>query len=160
QAIGRSAPWFILGVLLFSFDVRSVYMESCSMYVRGGVYVVVRDARSPQMARLSVCELIFDYIRTGAISSVSTLIYLGHLLTELAEYAKIQNPMDPAQFAMIFGLVVTVYFWWSNTKGIHESSGKALRIMQITTVMVVMFLVWCSITLYMKGPAQIPPAPT
>ncbi|PYR99723.1 MAG: APC family permease, partial [Acidobacteria bacterium] len=44
RAIGRSAPWFVLGVMLFSFAVRSVYMESCSMYVRGGVYVVVRDA--------------------------------------------------------------------------------------------------------------------
>jgi amino acid transporter len=160
QAIGKSAPWFILGVMLFSFAVRSVYMESCSMYVRGGVYVVVRDAMGPFMARLSVSALIFDYILTGPISSVSAGLYLGHLLTELAEYAKIQNPMDPAQFAMIFGLVVTIYFWWNNTKGMHESSGKALRIMQITTVMVVMFLVWCSITLFMKGPAQIPPAPT
>jgi hypothetical protein len=28
-------------------------------------------------------------------------------------------------------------------QGVHESSTKALRIMQITTVMVVMFLVWC-----------------
>src|SRR5678809_239316 len=68
--------------------------------------------------------------------------------------------MDPGQFAMFFGLAVTVYFWWNNTKGMHESSGKALRIMQITTVMVVMFLVWCTVTLVMKGPAQIPPAPT
>ncbi len=40
-------------------------------------------------------------------------------------------------------MLVTVYFWWSNIKGIHESSGKALRIMQITTVMVVAFLIWC-----------------
>ena len=32
--------------------------------------------------------------------------------------------------------------------------------MQITTVMVVMFLVWCTITLLVRGPAQIPPAPT
>src|SRR6185436_5126652 len=36
QAIGPSAPWFILGVMLFSFAVRSIYLESCSMYVRGG----------------------------------------------------------------------------------------------------------------------------
>src|SRR5579872_7363333 len=34
QAIGRSAPWFILAVMLFSFAVRSVYMEGCSMFVR------------------------------------------------------------------------------------------------------------------------------
>ena len=48
-------------------------------------------------------------------------------------------------------MLVTVYFWWSNIKGIHESSGKALRIMQITTVMVVVFLIWCPITLLLHG---------
>src|SRR5271155_4728093 len=77
QAIGRSAPWFILGVMLFSFAVRAVYQESCSMFVRGGVYVVVRDAMGPFMARLSVSALIFDYILTGPISGVSAGQYLG-----------------------------------------------------------------------------------
>src|SRR5204863_3462447 len=76
RAIGRSAPWFVLGVMLFSFAVRSVYMESCSMYVRGGVYVVVRDAMGPVLARLSVSALIFDYILTGPISAVSAGQYL------------------------------------------------------------------------------------
>src|ERR1700682_6131349 len=61
QAVGRSAPWFVLGVMLFSFAVRSVYMESCSMYVRGGVYVVVRDSMGPVMAKISVAALGFDY---------------------------------------------------------------------------------------------------
>src|SRR5450755_2830436 len=54
QAIGRAAPWFVLGVMLFSFAVRSVYLESCSMFVRGGVYVVVRDAMGPMLAKASV----------------------------------------------------------------------------------------------------------
>src|SRR5277367_3744751 len=36
QAIGKSAPWMVLGVMLFSYAVRSVYMESCGMFVRGG----------------------------------------------------------------------------------------------------------------------------
>src|SRR6267142_1967416 len=125
QAIGRSAPWFIMGVMLFSFAVRSIYMESSSMFVRGGVYVVVRDAMGPFIARLSVSALLFDYVLTGPISSVSAGLYFG----------------------------------WSNIKGLHESSGKALRIMQVTTVMVVIFLVWCGLTLLVRGPAQIPPAP-
>jgi len=37
QAIGRSAPWLILAVMLFAFAIRFIYVESCSMYVRGGV---------------------------------------------------------------------------------------------------------------------------
>src|SRR5450755_4063037 len=60
QAIGRSAPWFVLGVMLFSFAVRSVYLESCSMFVRGGVYIVVKDSMGPFVARLSVSSLVFD----------------------------------------------------------------------------------------------------
>src|SRR5438034_1855970 len=44
QAIGKPAPWMVMAVMLFSFAVRSVYMESCGMFVRGGVYVVVRDS--------------------------------------------------------------------------------------------------------------------
>src|SRR6186997_2297167 len=85
QAIGRSAPWFILGVMLFSFAVRSIYMESSSMFVRGGVYVVVRDAMGPFIARLSVSALLFDYILTGPISSVSAGQYLGRLINETSE---------------------------------------------------------------------------
>src|SRR5246500_5771977 len=85
QAIGRSAPWFIMAVMLFSFAVRSVYLESCSMYVRGGVYVVVRDAMGPALARLSVSALIFDYILTGPISAVSAGQYLGRLINEISE---------------------------------------------------------------------------
>jgi len=160
EAIGKSAPWFILGVMFFSFAVRSVYMESCSMYVRGGVYVVVRDAMGPFMARLSVSALIFDYILTGPISAVSAGQYLGHLLNEISEMLHTGFQLSPGMFAMIFGLVVTVYFWRSNIRGVHESSGKALVIMQITTAMVVMFLIWCTITLLVKGPAQTPPLPT
>src|SRR3954468_14098096 len=85
HAVGKSAAWFILGVMLFSFAVRSVYLESCSMFVRGGVYVVVRDAMGHFMARLSVSALIFDYILTGPISVVSAGQYLGHLVNEVAD---------------------------------------------------------------------------
>ena len=52
HAVGKAAPWFVLGVMLFSFAVRSVYMESCSMFVRGGVYVVVHDSMGPVAAQV------------------------------------------------------------------------------------------------------------
>jgi amino acid transporter len=159
HAIGRSAPWFVLGVMLFSFAVRSVYLESCSMFVRGGVYVVVRDAMNRFMARLSVSALIFDYILTGPISVVSAGQYLSSLLNELSGITHLGHAISTNLFSTLFGIAVTLYFWWNNVKGIHESSGKALRIMQITTVMVVGFLIWCPITLLVRGPAQIPPAP-
>src|ERR1035437_1984019 len=71
QAIGKSAPWFILGIMLFSYAVRSMYIESCSRFVLGGVYRVVKEAMGSTLAIFSVSALMFDYILTGPISGVS-----------------------------------------------------------------------------------------
>ncbi len=160
QAIGKPAPWMVLAVMLFSFAVRSVYMESCGMFVRGGVYVVVRDSIGSTMAKLSVSSLVVDYILTGPISAVSAGQYLGRLLNEFAESLRSTFHTDPNTFAVFFSIVVTGYFWWSNIKGVPESSHKALRIMQITTVMVLILLVWCPLTIALRGGAPLPPLPT
>ena len=150
QAIGKSAPWFVLGVMLFSFAVRSVYMESCGMFVRGGVYVVVRDSMGPVLAKASVSSLVFDYILTGPISVVSAGQYIAALINEIMElmHQTYRTPVNT--FAAGFAVLVTIYFWWENIKGVHESSGKTLRIMQITTVMVVILLIWCPLTILLK----------
>ena len=158
-AIGPSAPWFVLGVMLFSFAVRSVYMESCSMFVRGGVYIVVKDSMGPVVARLSVSSLVFDYVLTGPISVVAAGAYLGHLLGDVAVMMGQKFPFNVNYFAAFFAVLVTIYFWWANTKGLHESSGKALRIMQITTIMVVALIIWCPLTIILSGKFNLPPAP-
>src|ERR1700735_5316456 len=160
QAIGKSAPWFVLGVMLFSFAVRSVYMESCSMFVRGGVYIVVRDSMGPILAKFSVSSLVFDYILTGPISVVSAGLYLAALLNEVSELLHSSYRINVNAFAAVSAVLVTIYFWWQNIKGVHESSGKALRIMQITTVMVVILLIWCPLTILLKDRwHNLPPAP-
>ncbi len=158
--MGHAAPWFVLAVMLFSFAVRSVYIESCSMFVRGGVYVVVRDAIGPNMAKLSVSALVVDYVLTGPISSVSAGQYLGRLLNEIFELLHQPFRLDPNRFAMVFGILVVAYFWRSNIRGIHESSGKALRIMQIMTVMVATMVLWSLVTLLTKPSVTLPPWPS
>src|SRR6059036_501038 len=107
QAIGPAAPWYIIAVMLFSFAVRSIYMESSSMFVRGGVYVVVRDAMGPFIARLSVSALLFDYVLTGPISAVSAGQYLGRLGNEVSELLHYQFRISPNYFAVFFAILVT-----------------------------------------------------
>ena len=102
QALGKSAPWMVVAVMLFSFAVRSVYMESCSMFVRGGVYIVVKDSMGQFVARLSVSSLVFDYILTGPISVVSAGAYLGHLLDEIAKMLGQSFPVNINYFAAFF----------------------------------------------------------
>ena len=135
QAVGKAAPWFILGIMLFSYAVRAIYIESCSMFVRGGVYKVVHEALGGTLAKFSVSALMFDYVLTGPISAVSAGLYLGGLINETGAYLKIPGlHVHPPYFAAVFAAVVTIYFWRKNIIGIHESSEKALRIMQITCV--------------------------
>ncbi len=159
--IGKTAPWFILAIMLFSYAVRAVYVESCSMFVRGGVYRAVKQSLGGALAKFSVSALMFDYILTGPISGVSAGQYLGGLLSELSQHAHLSGPFSEstvAGIATIFAIVVTVYFWWENTKGIPESSEKALHIMKLVTVMVVLLIGWCIYTAVLRH-SQLPPFP-
>jgi hypothetical protein len=163
QAVGRAAPWFIFGVMLFSYAVRAVYIESCGMFTRGGVYRVVKEAMGGTLAKLSVSALMFDYILTGPISGVSAgqyIVGLGRQTTAHLGYAWAPSIEKANLLAAGLAVLVTLYFWWRNTKGIHESSDDALRMMYVTTVMVVLLIVWCGLTILTQPTMQrLPPAP-
>jgi amino acid transporter/nucleotide-binding universal stress UspA family protein len=156
--IGKAAPWFILAVMLFSYCVRSIYIESCAMFVRGGVYRIVKEAMGGGPARLAVSALLFDYILTGPISGVTAGQYFIGLLNDLFELGT-DSFLMVHQNALSAGIatLVTLYFWRVNTKGIHESSDQALRIMGATTVMGVIMIVWCLVTLAVRDqPLNLP----
>src|SRR5712664_220935 len=163
KAIGQAAPWFVFGVMLFSYAVRAVYVESCAMFTRGGVYRVVKEAMGGVLAKLSVSALMFDYILTGPISGVSAGQYIVGLIGPATLY--LGHPWIPStatanQLAAAIAIIVTVYFWRRNTRGIHESSEDALKIMYITTVMVVLLIGWCTLTILTQPAKQrLPPVP-
>ena len=155
--VGKTAPWFVLAIMLLAGTVAALYIESCGMFVRGGVYRVVKEAMGSTLAKFSVSALMFDYILTGPISGVSAGLYLMGLLNELLQHSHMRTlPMNAG--AAVFAILVTLYFWWENIKGIPESSEKALRIMYVTTVMVVLMVGWCCYTLWVKG-GHLPPWP-
>jgi amino acid transporter len=158
KVIGKSAPWFILGVMLFSYCVRALYIESSSMFVRGGVYRVVKEAMGGGLAKFSVSALLFDYVLTGPISAVSAGQYLAGFIKDMGEYMHRPLHFSDDHFAAGLAVIVVAYFWWKNTQGMHESSQKALQIMVITTVMVVILIIWCTITV-LRAPIQLPPNP-
>ena len=159
QFIGKTAPWFILGIMLFSYAVRAIYVESCSMFVRGGVYRVVKEALGGTLAKFSVSALMFDYVLTGPISGVSAGQYLVGVINELFHHAGTTLHLNVDATAATVAIMITLYFWWENIKGVPESSGKALRIMQLTTIMVVVLISWCFYTLWVRSGWSLPPLP-
>jgi len=173
EAVGKSAPWLILGTMFFSYAVRAVYVESCSMYTRGGVYRIVKEALGGTFAKVSVSALMFDYVLTGPISGVSAGQYivglLNGLMTQMAASphyhswvttaAGTTRQLNVNHTSAFIAAIVTIYFWRQNTKGIEESSEKALTIMKITTVMVVILIGWGLYSVGHNG-AHLPPLPT
>jgi amino acid transporter/nucleotide-binding universal stress UspA family protein len=169
QAIGPAAPWFILAVMVFSYAVRSVYIESCSLFVRGGVYRVVKEALGGFLGKLSVSALMFDYILTGPTSGVAAGQYimgLGFQVLKLTLPTVYQNlGLIDDDYRKNLGnwgsvtiaCIVTLYFFRQNLLGIHESSDKALKIMVATTIMAVIMLSWCGLTLIVQGPKNSVP---
>src|ERR1700687_1708037 len=117
KAIGKAAPWFILGIMLFSYAVRAVYVESCSMFVRGGVYRVVKEALGGTLAKVSVSALMFDYVLTGPISGVSAGQYLVGVVNELFVYFQLPLHLNVNATAAAVAIAITLYFWWENIKG-------------------------------------------
>jgi hypothetical protein len=65
--------------MLFSYAASQLYVESCSMFVRGGVYRVVKEAMGGALAKFSMSPLMFDYI----LQSVAVFERLREHLNEI-----------------------------------------------------------------------------
>src|ERR1041384_4105187 len=60
--------------------------------------------------------------------------------------------------SMLIAIGITIYFWRINIVGIGESSQKAMRIMQLTTVMGVSVILWACLTFVLHPPTRhLPP---
>lgn len=164
-SIGRAAPWFILAVMLFSYAVRWVYIESCTLFVRGGVYRVVREALGRFPAKVAVSALMFDYILTGPISGVSAGQYIMGLVLEIVSHVSGVPVDEPtADFGKRWGSVaiacgITLYFFRQNLRGLHESSDKALKIMMVTAIMGAVVIAWGLLTLALRPDPIVLPSP-
>src|SRR3989454_11323074 len=106
--IGKTAPWFVLAIMILSFAVCQMYIESCSIFVRGGVYRVVKEAMGSTLAKFSVSALMFDYVLTGPISGVSAGQYLAGFLNDIAQYIHVDFTFRTDSVAMVFAIGVTL----------------------------------------------------
>lgn len=172
QDFGKSAPWIVLAVMLFAFAVSAIYIESCSMFTRGGGYVIVKQGLGGTFAKVSTAAMMFDYVLTGPVSGVSAGQYIVSLANEMLRIAQrhdllsgfligangsaVQLPVNGTSAAI--AVVVTIYFWWLNVKGIQASSKRALDVMKITTLMAIIMMGWGIFSVVYKG-SSLPPLP-
>lgn len=151
KAYGPAFPYFILAVMLFAGFLLMAYIESSSLFTRGGVYVVVRETMGKTMAKLSVSALLFDFMLTGPISGVSAGLYLAYLIEVLLPYFGINISVNHRFIAVIFAVAVVIYFWFENLKGVKESSENNVRIILFVSFVAILLLFLSVFTIYKKG---------
>ena len=156
NAFGPAFPWYVLAVMLFSGIMLMVYVESCAMFVRGGVYRVVNEAMGHSMSKVAVSALMFDYMITGPVSSVSAGLYVSSLLYNILPLAHINWHIPHKLFAMGFAVIVTAFFWRENIKGVEESTDKNFKIMGFVTLVGAVLILWSLATVYQRG-FKLPP---
>ncbi|MEI7482051.1 MAG: APC family permease [Elusimicrobiota bacterium] len=156
NAFGPAFPWYVLAVMIFSGLMLMVYVESCAMFVRGGVYKVVNEAMGHSMAKVSVSALMFDYMVTGPVSSVAAGLYVSSLLYNIMPLMHINWHVPHKLFAVFFAVTVTAFFWRENIKGVEESTDKNFKIMGFVTLVGAVLIIWSISTVYQRG-FKMPP---
>lgn len=159
RAIGPAAPWFVLAILSFSYAVRAVYIEASIMFVRGGVYQLVRTALGNALAKTSVSVLIFNYALAGPISGVAGAHYLIGFLNDALEAGGAAWRIPHGWAVVVLASAWTMLLWWRNTRGIQDSSDRALRIIQIVAGAAIVLFLACAWTLLRRAPG-LPPTPS
>jgi len=157
RAFGPAFPWYILAVMLFSGLLLMMYIEACSLFTRGGIFPVVNAGLGENAAKAATAAILFDFVLTGPISSITAGQYLVGLINSTLEIFKIHFTLAPNGFSMVFALAVTLYFWYQNIKGIEDSSEKSEKIIRFSIVICVVLFVWAIITILQRGTLTLPP---
>lgn len=157
NAFGPAFPWYILGVSFFSGLLLMMYLESCSMFTRSGVFPVVSAGLGEKAAQLAASALLFDMALTGPISGLSAGNYLIGLINSTLATFKIDFALNPEMFSMIFAAAVVIYFWYQNVKGIEDSSEKSAKIIKLSLIICGILFLWSGITLALRGTITLPP---
>lgn len=157
KAFGPAFPWYIMAVSLFSGLLLMMYLESCSMFTRSGVFPVVSAGLGEKAAQLAASALLFDMALTGPISGLSAGNYLIGLVNSTLATFHINFAFNPEFFSMLFAAAVVIYFWYQNVKGIQDSSEKSAKIIKLSLVICGILFAWSALTLALRGTVNLPP---
>ena len=157
KAFGPAFPWYIMAVSLFSGLLLMMYLESCSMFTRSGVFPVVSAGLGEKAAQLAASALLFDMALTGPISGLSAGNYLIGLVNSTLTTFGINFAFNPEMFSMVFAAAVVIYFWYQNVKGIEDSSEKSAKIIKLSLIICGILFAWSGLTLALRGTVTLPP---
>src|SRR5262245_40808155 len=93
--LGDTAPWFVAGAVLIGFALRAIDLESCALFVPGGLYGSVKQAFGAAAVPPAAAVLLLEYLAFAALAASAA----GHTVAALVHSLPAQ-PESTASFTV------------------------------------------------------------
>jgi magnesium transporter len=115
DALGSTAPWAVLAVVLLSLFVRAADLEARALFVRGGLYASVRETLGGRLAIVSASALLVDRLMLGALAAAAA----GHYLAAFSESVVhgTARSLVGDSGPMTLALAAIALVWWQERQG-------------------------------------------
>jgi hypothetical protein len=152
ETIGRGAPWFIVAALICAFLLKSIYLNAGDLVDHALDFPATRAARTIPERAWKV-PLLLQYLLLGPVCSLAAAQYIG------AGFALLLNRHGSANqgFALApIAVAVAVLAWWLSRSGGEKYRRTCVRVMQALTIVLVILVVWCIVTVAADGSQGLP----
>src|SRR5262245_18676930 len=155
-AIGPTAPWFLLAAVLLGAFVRAVDVEARGLFVRGGVYGLVRQALGEVPGRIAGASLLVERILLGSLAAAVVGRYAVAMLRASASPNMTQAAAENLAVGVAVGLLVIS--WIGQRSGRVFSNVTISRAIVAATAVLAAVMLWGVLTIVREG-GSLPPLP-
>jgi magnesium transporter len=125
RALGPSAPWFVLAAVLLGLVLRAIDLESCALFVPGGLYGTVKEALGQRASKLAGSALLVEYLLLGSLAATVTGQYVAAAGTEFIGLSQIRTDIATDDLATFVAVCLLGVVWWRQRQG-HSVPTDAL----------------------------------
>jgi len=142
RLVGPFAPWAVLGVVVAGFALRAVDLESCALFVPGGLYGLSKRAFGASAAAIGASTVLVDTVLLGALVTTAaghSVAAVGRLLPHVADSTQ---PLAGADVAVAAAVCVTGIVWWWLRQGRVISNEWLTRGVALSVATIAGLAIW------------------
>ncbi len=148
-SIGPSAAWYVLGAVVIGAGVRAVDIEARGLFVRGGLYGLVRQALGEAAARVAASSLLIERVLLGPLAAAVAGQYVVTLLR--ASVAPDLSGAAAENAAVAVAVAVLTIVWVGQRRGRLFSNVDVSRAVVAGSIVLVVTTVWALASVPHRG---------
>lgn len=158
-SVGPHAPWFLLAAVVLGLAIRAVDLESCALFIPGGIRGAAGQAFGRTAASTTASALLVEQLLAGALAAAVAGHYLSSLGSAILGSAPTSPPGIPADSSTLFAIGVLVIVWWWQREGRPVLTTTHVWIAWSIVALLTAVVVWGATTAVVHQPLPAPAAP-